>query len=54
MKNYKTTAAGILTALPQLLALFGVPLPPVVAQAVGSIGLFLLGLLAKDFNVTGK
>ncbi len=51
MKNWKTTAAGVLSAVGQLLPLFGVPTS--VGTAVSTIGLFLIGLVAKDSNVTG-
>jgi len=51
MKNWKTTAAGILSATGQLLPLLGVPVE--VGTAVSTIGLFLIGLAAKDSNVTG-
>lgn len=51
MTNWKTTLSGILAAAGQLLPLLGVAQP--VAGAVSIIGLALLGLLAKDHNVTG-
>lgn len=54
MKNMKTTGAGIVAALPQLLIIFGVPIPPGVAQAISDVGLFLLGLFARDYNSPGR
>ena len=51
MKNYKTTLSGILAAGGQVLPLFGVP--PAVGTAITTVALFLLGLFAKDLNVTG-
>jgi hypothetical protein len=51
MKNWKTTLAGILSAAGQVLPFLGVP--PEVGTAVSTVGLFLIGLLAKDHNVTG-
>ena len=51
MKNWKTTVTGLLAASGQILSLFGVPAE--VGSAVSVIGLFLLGLFAKDGNVTG-
>ena len=51
MKNWKTTASGILAAAGQLLPMWGVPME--VSQAVSVLGLFLLGLFSKDHNVTG-
>lgn len=51
MKNWKTTLTGILAAAGQILGFFGVPAE--VGNAISVIGLFLLGLFAKDSNVTG-
>jgi len=51
MKNWKTTAAGLFGAAGQVLPFFGVPAE--VGQAISVIGLFLIGLFAKDSNVTG-
>ena len=51
MKNYKTTIAGIIAALGPILLAVGIPTE--VATAITTIGLFLLGLFAKDNNVTG-
>jgi hypothetical protein len=57
MKNWKTTASGALAALPQLIGLilpiFGVNVPPEILTATSTLGLFLIGLFAKDRNVTG-
>ena len=51
MKNWKTTVAGLIAAAGQILGIFGVP--PEVGNAVSVLGLFILGLFAKDSNVTG-
>jgi hypothetical protein len=51
MINWKTTASGVLAALGQVLPFFGVPSE--VAVAISTLGLFLIGLFAKDSNVTG-
>lgn len=51
MKNWKTSAAGILAAIGQLLPIFGVE--PEVCNAVSVLGLALLGWFCKDRNVTG-
>jgi hypothetical protein len=51
MKNWKTTLSGLLAAAGQILSIFGVPVE--VGQAVSVVGLFLVGLFAKDSNVTG-
>lgn len=51
MKNWKTTASGIMAALGMIFPLFGIPAE--VGNAVSTLGLFLIGLFAKDSNVTG-
>jgi hypothetical protein len=51
MKNWKTTVSGIVSAAGMLLPMFGIPAE--VGNAVSVIGLFLIGLFAKDSNVTG-
>lgn len=51
MKNWKTTLAGVLSALGPVLLALGIPKE--VAAAVSTVGLFLLGYFAKDFSVTG-
>ena len=51
VKNWKTTVAGLLAAAGQILNIFGVPVE--VGTAVSTIGLFIMGLFAKDKAVTG-
>jgi len=51
VKNWKTTASGVLAALGMIFPLFGIPAE--VGNAVSTLGLFLIGLFAKDSNVTG-
>ena len=51
MENWKTTASGVAAAVGQILPLFGIPAE--VGMAISSIALFLIGLFAKDSNVTG-
>ncbi len=54
MKNWKTTASGVVAALPQILMLFpSIGIPIEIAQAISAIGLFLIGMFSKDSNVTG-
>jgi len=53
MKNWKTTASGIVAALPQILAIFGVALPPDAINGINALGLLLIGFFSKDWNVTG-
>jgi hypothetical protein len=51
MKNWKTTLAGLLGACGQLFGILGLPVE--IGNAVSVIGLALLGLFAKDMNVSG-
>lgn len=51
MKNWKTTFSGVLAGLGQIVPFFGIPVE--VGQAVSVLGLFLIGLFAKDKSVTG-
>jgi hypothetical protein len=54
MRNWKTTVSGIIAALPQFAILLGVQgVPPEVWNGISAIGIFILGLIAKDLNVTG-
>jgi len=52
-KSWKTSLSGVATALPQLLLLLGVPIGTEVAGAFSTLGLFLIGIFAKDSNQTG-
>lgn len=51
MKNWKTTVSGILGALGTILPMFGIQAE--VGQAISVLGIALMGLFAKDSNVTG-
>lgn len=51
MKNWKTTVSGVLSAAGMIFPALG--LPAELGQAVTVIGLFLIGIFAKDANVTG-
>lgn len=51
MKNWRTTLSGALSAAGMIFPVFGLPVE--LGQAVSVIGLFLVGLFAKDSNVTG-
>ena len=53
MKNWKTTLFGVITAIPVLLHLFGLVIPPDIAAILTAIGGLGLGVTAKDNNVTG-
>lgn len=52
-KNWKTSLAGLITVLPTVLGLFGVPLTAEIAHAIEVVGAALIGFLCKDMNVTG-
>ena len=51
VRNWKTTAGGVIMAIGQVLPYFGVAQD--IANAVTAIGAALLGLSAKDYNVSG-
>ncbi len=51
MKNWKTTLSGIFAGAGQLSPIFGIPVE--IGQAISVIGLALLGIFAKDKNVSG-
>lgn len=53
MRNWKTTLTGVISALPSILGWFGVPIPADVSHAFVVAGLFVIGLVSKDHNVTG-
>ena len=53
MKNWKTTVGGALAALGTLLSGSDNPTHKTIGQIVGGVGLLILGLGAKDKNVTG-
>jgi mannose/fructose/N-acetylgalactosamine-specific phosphotransferase system component IID len=51
MKNWKTTVFGLLAGAGQIFEMVG--LPKELGDATSVIGLFLMGVFAKDSNVTG-
>ena len=53
MKNWQTTVAGLLTGLPQILAVTGVAIPVPFLNLISASGAIALGYFAKDWNVTG-
>lgn len=47
MRDWKTTVSGVLSAIGMVLPMtFGVP--PEVGNSITTLGLFLVGLFAKD------
>ncbi len=53
MKNWKTTMSALVVTVGMILKLFKIDLPEEVANSLITIGVFLMGLFAKDNNVTG-
>ncbi len=54
MKNWKTLICGAIAALPYIVKFFtGHDLPFDLSDICQGTGLFGLGLLSKDYNVTG-
>lgn len=53
MKNWKTTLFGTLTAVSMYFASSTNATVSTIAQALASVGVFLLGGNAKDNNKTG-
>jgi len=51
LKNWKTTAAGLLMGLPQLAAVLGIIIPEPFSKLALAIGALML-YFAKDKNVT--
>lgn len=51
MRNWRTTASGVIGALGIILPMFGIP--AAVGEALKVIGLFALGYFAKDHAVSG-
>ena len=54
MKNWKTTVAGILTAVGMYLQNNESGTLKLIGQVLSFAGSILLGFMAKDYNVTGK
>lgn len=57
MKNWKTTLFGVLTGLPLILHQMGINVGHIgsvdVLTAISAVAATLMGLYAKDANVTG-
>jgi hypothetical protein len=53
MKNFKTTILGTLISVGGGLALVDDPIISMIGKIIALIGPALLGLVAKDSNVTG-
>ena len=53
MINYKTTIGGIISILAGVLPWVGVELTQEIQGALFGLGMFIVGLFAKDSNVTG-
>jgi hypothetical protein len=53
MKNWFTTASGLIAGLPTIINQITPILPPKWAAIISAVGVILTGLSAKDYNVTG-
>ena len=51
--NWKTTIGAIVTLLSQILPLIGIEITPQIQGALITIGIVIVGLFAKDSDVTG-
>jgi|WetSurMetagenome_2_1015567.scaffolds.fasta_scaffold1626890_2 hypothetical protein len=52
-KNWQTTVAGLVVALPQLIQILGIAIPVPFLNLITAVGAVALGYVAKDKNVTG-
>lgn len=52
-RSWKTTVGGFLAAIGSGMQLSGKPTLSTIGVIIGGLGTFLLGLAAKDSNVTG-
>lgn len=53
-KNWFTTISGLIAGLPVIINQIAPILPPKWAAIISAVGVILTGLLAKDYNETGK
>ena len=51
--NWMTTLGGLLAGLPVLFTQAGIVLPEAIMTFIPAVGILLIGLAAKDGNVTG-
>ena len=49
-KNYKTIIGAVVGVVPIVLSNFGIQLPTNVALDFAGMAIFIVGLMAKDFN----
>jgi len=54
MKNWKTTVSGVVVAAGAGMVQASDPTVQMIGQIISVIGAILLGLFAKDSNVTGS
>ena len=48
--NWKTTLGGIVTLLAGIVPQFGIEIPQDIQISIVAIGMFIVGLFAKDSN----
>ena len=51
--NKATTIPGVVAGIANILPLFGVPVPPGIVDGITVVAVVLIGLFAKQQNVTG-
>ena len=49
-KNYKTIIGAVVGIVPIILTNFGIQLPTNIALDFSGIAIFIVGIMAKDFN----
>lgn len=52
-KNWKTSTAGIIAGVINILPYFGIHVTPELSGAITTIAIVVIGLVAKDGNVSG-
>jgi hypothetical protein len=53
MTNWKTTVGAMVTTIAFILKLFKIEVPAEVLDSAIVVGIFIIGIFAKDSNVTG-
>ncbi len=53
VKNWKTSVPAVVTGIINLLPYFGVAISPAVTGGITTLTVFLIGIFAKDGNVSG-
>ena len=51
--NKATTIPGVVAGIANILPLFGIPIPPGIVDGITVLAVVVIGLFAKQQNVTG-